>query len=581
MKINTRLFTLTAFVCIVFYHINLQPVHGSAVGLDIDRLHARIAEVEGQVQERIPEEVGDIPRVLVVGGTGSGKTTLVHALVGKPLEVLRTLSKRELVVAAGAGIPGAIIGHGVDSETSIPNIWYDHEKRLIFCDCPGSDDTRGPEQEIVNAFAIHQLFKKSSELKVLLTLENSGFDGGRAQDAIKSLNRLISLVPDRAKLKHGLMLVITKGSAEFTATDTIAGFLAELEKSHRAKLDLEGPIDVLKHLLNISHQIFAFPAPTVDGVYTSFTENPNVIHNLRSGFIENAQSNISFQFDSNTRLSINEMVNKFGVVERKIPDLMTTIQGNYRGKDLAILRVWAAFNQQLSGEVRHIDTIDKFIDVVQKYLPAPAKNSVQIKELVEKIQSCQRYVDFGNKVNAVGAREDVQSLIKPYLRDMWAELCVLIDNKEALERQVAETDKKLKAIEEKARIQQAEHEASHRQQQQMVVTVAPVIVPAASAPVVVAPPAPAPPPQPTVLHNVTESSPEGKWARGGRDFTVIRYTFVWRRNVTHWSNGRVDKGAWVEHITKEDIPVRHPSNTTGYLARIRKEFGGVQMRPPA
>lgn len=59
------------------------------------------------------------------------------------------------------------IGHESVSMTTIPNKWLSKEEfdecltDIIYWDCPGFEDTKGPFQDIANAFYVKRLFENS------------------------------------------------------------------------------------------------------------------------------------------------------------------------------------------------------------------------------------------------------------------------------------------------------------------------------------------------------------------------------------------------------------------------------------
>lgn len=58
------------------------------------------------------------------------------------------------------GQQGAKIGSTLVSETTVP-IPYLDDKNNIYWDCPGFEDSKGPEQDIANGFFIKKIFDSS------------------------------------------------------------------------------------------------------------------------------------------------------------------------------------------------------------------------------------------------------------------------------------------------------------------------------------------------------------------------------------------------------------------------------------
>ena len=416
-------------------------------GLDLDQLLRDIQATEKKVQAKMQCGRPDSIRVLVLGTTGSGKSTLVHGLAGRPLEANSVKKGRRTLDVKGDPLDGFSIGHGLGSETQVPNIWYDKQSNLIYCDCPGFMDSRGVGQEIVNAFAIDQLFASPSRIKILFAIQESDFEGARGMEAIDRLNKLLTLVPDVGQLSQSMVLMMTKSSGNFSAEEKIEGLLsdaqeeyAERRKAQKETQELESPIALLGLLAQGKDKIFSFPAPKKDGAYDLFQDQVKIIQGLGKVPLVNAQHNISFAFDSDVVIHIYQMIQRSGNVTALIPELMSLVQNSYRGQNLQTLREWAGFGQTLLSAVPGLATPETFALRFKELLPAVYQRSQSFGGVVDKVRGAQRYLDFATRVGAVQLGNlDVRQLVGPALENMMVELQGLIANKEALEKQEAET----------------------------------------------------------------------------------------------------------------------------------------------
>ena len=82
----------------------------------------------------------------MIGNTGSGKSTLINALVGKQLIVKTNPSDpTKAVIELAEEAKGLKIGHNsAISETSVPGYILD-DNRVGYFDCPGFGDTKCDE----------------------------------------------------------------------------------------------------------------------------------------------------------------------------------------------------------------------------------------------------------------------------------------------------------------------------------------------------------------------------------------------------------------------------------------------------
>lgn len=416
----------------------------STTDFGIEALESKIKTTEIQVQARLREEVGNPTRVLVLGTTGSGKSTLVHGLSGKKLTAEEGIGSYKINVVGGV-LPGFTIGHHLDSATTIPVSWYDRTSNLVYWDCPGFMDSRGERQEIINAFAVDQLFTSPSRIGILLAIQESDFEGARGMEVIKRFNKIISLIPNQEQLKRSLSLVVTKKiDARFTSHEKLMGLL---ERSKKAKdvSQIEKAIDLLAFVVENPDRIFTFPEPRGKGEYNDFSDRRKLIDHLGGASIINPEH--AFQLDDNVKILMFEMMNKFANVPSMIFELEDAMHLDYRGKDLSCLKAWKKFADILLTKLHSVNSSDKLSSEIAKSLPS-LHNAPVFKPLLDRLASSQRYINFAKKVEPGCAGQlgipVIEKILLPILKNMQSELGVLIESKEFLKRQ-EEASKDLEA----------------------------------------------------------------------------------------------------------------------------------------
>ena len=410
----------------------------------IETLESKIKTTETQVQARLREEVGNPTRVLVLGTTGSGKSTLVHGLSGKKLTAEEGIGSYRINVVGGV-LPGFTIGHHLDSATTIPVSWYDRASNLVYWDCPGFMDSRGERQEIINAFAVDQLFTAPSRIGIVLTIQESDFEGARGMEVIKRFNKIISLLPDQDQLKRALSLVVTKKiDARFTSHEKLMGLLERAKKAKDVS-QIEKAIDLLTFVVENPDRIFTFPEPRGKGEYNDFSDRRKLIDHLGGASVINPEH--AFQLDDNVKILMFEMMNKFANVPSMVFELEDAMHLDYRGKDLSCLKAWKKFADILLAKLHSINSPDKLSSEIAKSLPSLHNASV-FKPLLDRLASSQRYINFAKKVEPGCAGQldipVIEEILPPILKNMQSELGVLIESKEFLKRQ-EEASKALEA----------------------------------------------------------------------------------------------------------------------------------------
>lgn len=239
--------------------------------------------------QRVQNQLHDHPdarSVIILGPTGSGKSTLINLLANKPFTSQQ--ANIGFRVHTNEPLPDFNIGDGNIVGTRFPSAWFDHQNNAIFWDCPGFGDPRGAKADIVNAFSIHQLFKPN--IKIVLTVEEPLLTINRATGFLKLLNELTNLFPDNQQINQSLAIIVSKQNE----AHNIPGYLEHqiLPLTQQDQIELTQPVrNLLEFLVAHPERISSFPKANGLGIY-----NPNmqmVRQSINSAnYIENPRPNI-------------------------------------------------------------------------------------------------------------------------------------------------------------------------------------------------------------------------------------------------------------------------------------------------
>lgn len=156
------------------------------------------------------------PLVILIGETGSGKTTLAHSLTGQPMNATQdpTNSKRFILNSTIIKGEGKIV-NGLQSGTTIPGLWKDPQGEVAYADCPGLGDTGGILQRIKNANYIGEVCRDQENVRFLIVEPAASFQGdiARGTHFLEVLKTLKQMFPKNHLLKNGLSLVVTQHHA--------------------------------------------------------------------------------------------------------------------------------------------------------------------------------------------------------------------------------------------------------------------------------------------------------------------------------------------------------------------------------
>ena len=366
-----------------------------------------------------------------------GKSTLVHSLSDKRLLVTSGTGAYKIDVEAGM-LPGFTIGHALDSATTVPVSWYDQASNLVYWDCPGFMDSRGEGQEIVNAFAINQLFTPPNRMKILLAIQESDFEAARGMEILKRFDKITKLIPNQEQLKQGLSIIVTKKlDARFTVQQKLQGLLEHARQTQEAQ-QFSKVIDLLQFMTtNADTRIFEFPAPSSAGVLATFPDKGRLIQNLKVRALQNPEH--AFSFDPNVQLLLLETMQAYADVPHFLYDLEKVIQVDYRSKELEELKEWGNFVVSLLREAGTIETPQNLTAILRSKLPRHAQRIDVFAQIINLIENSQRYISLAQKVQQ-GCVADIQvpsipGIIVPMLNEIQSELNQLIKTKEFLVQQ--------------------------------------------------------------------------------------------------------------------------------------------------
>ena len=135
--------------------------------------------------------------VLVMGNTGSGKSTLINYLLGNKLEKKKDEEgKFRWYRVEGDTSPGPKIGHEDDSETIHPAVYQNLKDRIFYCDLSGFEDTRDKTTQTwahVSRDLVVKTAEQVSSIIVVLSEEDLANKNAFFKKLCKTLSLILSL----------------------------------------------------------------------------------------------------------------------------------------------------------------------------------------------------------------------------------------------------------------------------------------------------------------------------------------------------------------------------------------------------
>lgn len=320
---------------------------------------------------KIFEEKADFTRILILGNTGIGKSTMANALIGKKILVKKNNHDNLYLHCED---PSFEIGNQMISMTTIPNIYVDEIQRLIICDAAGFNDVRGPNQEIFNAFLIDQLFTSPCNVKILLVLSEGDISiEGKGVKALENFQRLSRILPDKKQFKQSIGLVLSQINEEITP------------KKYLQQLMNGNPNEDIKKMSkffisNSKSRLFSFPRAKyehVDKVYI-FKDRFRLLEFLHASPVHNP---------------IHKVVLSEGAKEniQKVSDLIGSFDGIVKNIILKLRTGYDIENISIEQLNEWKNSYNKIIENVQVKIPIDLISLLQ--ENISNISIISEYID--------------------------------------------------------------------------------------------------------------------------------------------------------------------------------------------
>lgn len=377
-----------------------------------------------------------VPKIILLGNKKSGKSSVKDCLLGN-----------NPIIALGAGKRVLLQSTNSDKERkndfNDENIYFDKQKKLLFCDCPGFNSDQGFNnqnellKDIYDSIIIDKIFQENSKddnfYKILIVISASDFDDIRGQNIVFLLNRIQRMFPKPEALLNKIGIVITKGDSEFTVNDYIT------------QINEEAPEELMQinnYFLNKTDLLFTFPKASRKNVgkLYEFEDKERLLSFIKSDYIINPEHQPSFAQPS------IKMVKDMNILHsQKIDNIMCQIF-----KEIA---------KQYQHE-KNIDGFDNWLFLIKKMENSNIDNSkdfqlfvqsnfVEIPKLEQKIKEIENYekVDFSlNLMLNLEYKSCFRKIVCIYIKKTISEI-------ENLIKKSQEIKQKQEIIDEKEKIQ--------------------------------------------------------------------------------------------------------------------------------
>jgi energy-coupling factor transporter ATP-binding protein EcfA2 len=221
---------------------SLQKILDEISPLNVNELF-RLVNTVDEAAELIKEQ----EIILLLGGTGTGKSTTIHFLAGSKMTKTRVggLNHIEATQWRYAELEQVISSPFAKSETRritpvpirLDDIGILCGGKIVLCDTPGFEDTRGAEIDIANGISIIRAIHKCRKVKPVVLISYKSI-GDRFEGVRKLTHLLARLMPGISQQINTFSYIFTKYPSQERGTihaslENISSTLNEQEKSDK------------------------------------------------------------------------------------------------------------------------------------------------------------------------------------------------------------------------------------------------------------------------------------------------------------------------------------------------------------
>lgn len=358
---------------------------------EIQELINSVNDVETQVENNFANilaggnnNLQEKPVAILLGPTGSGKTTLYYALTGKDLMVVDGSPYPVLDVTDEERDVHFQIGHGGRAKTDNPGLKYDSNTDIIFCDCPGFFDNRSDLQDTTNSFAINSVLKHAKNIKILLATSDSSIQSSKGKALLESCLLVEKLFTNQEQIRDEIALIVTHINPEdmgFPALSDVNTGNSWLLKSFQNRES------------SSNRNVFYFPSPTVSMInnqYSGFQDRDKILDFIKSGTPTVAIPKISLS--DQALCLILRSIDSFGCLSTLLFQYIDQIVFAYSEPE-SDLKLWKNRVDQFCSE-RFLDPQD-FVNKA-KLIVKPS--NPHFEDIYKKIMRIQQWRSFLEKI---------------------------------------------------------------------------------------------------------------------------------------------------------------------------------------
>lgn len=197
-----------------------------------------IDQLKGYLEDSFPkiQSAQGKKMVLVIGKTGAGKSTTVNYLLQFPLKIGKGGKAYPI---NPSDKPPAKMGDSAEAITTIPEP-YVGQNGVVYCDCPGFQDNRGPEMRVCVSLVTEAVVRRADSIdSIMAVIDWNSVEAGRAEGFKEIALTLGTLLKQNFDSSRSILFIFTKADLRYVNHEYICEKIDDVISVTSKKLDAE------------------------------------------------------------------------------------------------------------------------------------------------------------------------------------------------------------------------------------------------------------------------------------------------------------------------------------------------------